>query len=183
MINDLLSYSGVGRNLDDLESVDVRALLDRELNSLQASIEESGATISCGRLPTIMADSTLLGHVFRNLIGNAIKYRGEEPPEVHVSAEDLGDEWKFVVRDNGIGIDPQFADRIFTIFQRLHPRGKYPGTGIGLSISKKAVERLGGRIWVESRLGQGSTFCFTLPARLGRGPAVGTEMRAIEDSL
>ena len=183
LINDLLSYSGVGRNLDDLESVDIGALLDRELDSLHASIEESGGRVSCGPLPTITADSTLLGHVFRNLVGNAIKYRGEEPPEVHVSAEDLGDEWKFVVRDNGIGIDPQFSERIFTIFQRLHPRGKYPGTGIGLSISKKAVERLGGRIWVESRLGQGSTFCFTLPAQLGRGPVLDAGRPAIEGSL
>ena len=145
--------------------------------------KRAGGRVSCGPLPTITADSTLLGHVFRNLVGNAIKYRGEEPPEVHVSAEDLGDEWKFVVRDNGIGIDPQFSERIFTIFQRLHPRGKYPGTGIGLSISKKAVERLGGRIWVESRLGQGSTFCFTLPAQLRRGPVLDAGRPAIEESL
>ncbi len=183
LINDLLSYSRVGRNMDDFESVDVRVLLDHELDSLHASIEDSGARITRGALPTIKTDSTLLGHVFRNLVGNAIKYRGENPPEVHVSAENLGDEWKFVVRDNGIGIDPQFADRIFTIFQRLHPREKYPGTGIGLSISKKAVERLGGRIWVESRLGQGSTFCFTVPAQLGRGSVGDTARRAMEESL
>ena len=165
LINDLLSYSRVGRNLDDLESVDTRALLDREIDSLHTSIEECGASVSCGPLPTIVADSTLIGHVFRNLVGNAIKYRGEAPPQVHVSAEDMGGEWRFAVRDNGIGIDPRFADRIFTIFQRLHAREKYAGTGIGLSISKKAVERLGGRIWVESQLGQGATFYFTVPTR------------------
>ena len=120
LINDLLSYSRVGRNIHDFESVDTGALLDRETDSLHASIEESGAVIVSDGLPTISSDPALLGHVFRNLIGNAIKYRGEEPPVVHVSAEHLGDEWQFSVRDNGIGIEPRFADRIFTIFQRLH---------------------------------------------------------------
>jgi PAS domain S-box-containing protein len=163
LINDLLSYSRVGRNLEDPEVIDVEALLAHEVDGLQAAIEESGADITYGQLPSIVADSSLMGQVFRNLIGNAIKFRGDEPPKVHVSAENLGNEWKFAVRDNGIGIDPQFAQRIFTIFQRLHTREDYPGTGIGLSICKKAVERLGGRIWVESQLGMGSTFYFTIP--------------------
>ncbi len=163
LINDLLSYSRVGRNLEDPEVIDVEALLAHEVDGLQAAIEESGADITYDQLPSIVADSSLMGQVFRNLIGNAIKFRREEPPKVHVSAENLGNEWKFAVRDNGIGIDPQFAQRIFTIFQRLHTREDYPGTGIGLSICKKAVERLGGRIWVESQLGMGSTFYFTIP--------------------
>lgn len=163
LINDLLSYSRVGRNLEDPEVIDVEALLAHEVDGLQTSIEESGADITYGQLPSIVADSSLMGQVFRNLIGNAIKFRGDEPPKVHVSAENLGNEWKFAVRDNGIGIDPQFAQRIFTIFQRLHTREDYPGTGIGLSICKKAVERLGGRIWVESQLGMGSAFYFTIP--------------------
>ncbi len=180
LINDLLSYSRVGRNVDDLESVDTGALLERETDSLHASIEESGAKIVSDDLPTITSDATLLGHVFRNLIGNAIKYRGEEPPVVQVSAENVGDEWRFAVRDNGIGIDPQFADRIFTIFQRLHAREKYSGTGIGLSISKKAVERLGGRIWVESQLGQGATFYFTVPSHPAGTPAVDAGAPAVE---
>ncbi len=183
LINDLLSYSRVGRNMDDLEGVDTGALLDRETNSLHASIEESGAKIVSDGLPTITSDATLLGHVFRNLIGNAIKYRGKEPPVVHVWAEQLGDEWRFAVRDNGIGIDPRFADRIFTIFQRLHPRGTYAGTGIGLSISKKAVERLGGRIWVESQLGQGATFYFTVPAHPAGTPAVDAGAPGVESAL
>ena len=163
LINDLLSYSRVGRNLEDPEVIDVEALLAHEVDGLQAAIEESAADITYDQLPSIVADSSLMGQVFRNLIGNAIKFRREEPPKVHVSAENLGNEWKFAVRDNGIGIDPQFAQRIFTIFQRLHTREDYPGTGIGLSICKKAVERLGGRIWVESQLGMGSTFYFTIP--------------------
>ena len=163
LINDLLSYSRVGRNLEDPEVIDVEALLAHEVDGLHTSIEESGADITYDQLPSIVADSSLMGQVFRNLIGNAIKFRAEEPPKVHVSAENLGNEWKFAVRDNGIGIDPQFAQRIFTIFQRLHTREDYPGTGIGLSICKKAVERLGGRIWVESQLGMGSTFYFTIP--------------------
>ena len=183
LINDLLSYSRVGRNMDDLDTVDTGALLDRETDSLHASIEESGAKIVSGGLPTVTSDATLLGHVFRNLIGNAIKYRGEEPPVVQVSAEIIGDEWRFAVRDNGIGIDPQFADRIFTIFQRLHPREKYSGTGIGLSISKKAVERLGGRIWVESQLGQGATFYFTVPSHPAGTPAVDAGAPAAESQF
>jgi signal transduction histidine kinase len=110
-----------------------------------------------------MADERQLVQVLQNLISNAIKFRADAPPRIHVSAEEREDEWEFAVRDNGIGIDPSHADRIFEIFKRLHTRAEYPGTGIGLAICKKTVERHGGRIWVESQPGQGSTFRFTLP--------------------
>ena len=175
LINDLLSYSRVGRNYERPEMVNTNALLDQELSGLHAAIEESSASITHDPLPSIAADSSLLGQVFRNLVGNAIKFRGEAPPAIHVSVAEQGGEWKFAVEDNGIGIDPQFAERIFTIFQRLHTREEYPGTGIGLSICKKAIERLGGRIWVESQLGKGSTFYFTIPMdqgmEFGQSPA------------
>jgi chemotaxis family two-component system sensor kinase Cph1 len=114
-------------------------------------------------LPTVMADDLQLGQLFQNLIGNAIKFHGEEPPRVHVSARPGGNGWIFSVRDNGIGIAPEYAERIFIIFQRFHSREEYPGTGIGLAVCKKIVERHGGRIWVESELGKGATFYFTLP--------------------
>jgi len=110
-----------------------------------------------------MADEVQLGRVFQNLIGNAIKFRGDEPPRIHVSAEEQENEWRFAVRDNAIGIKPRHHDRIFAVFQRLHGRSAYPGTGIGLAICKRIVERHGGRIWVESELGKGSTFYFTMP--------------------
>ena len=114
-------------------------------------------------LPTVMADALQLEQVFRNLVGNAIKFHGEQPPQIHVSVDQRGEEWLFSVRDNGIGIDSQYADRIFTIFERLHATKDYPGTGIGLAICKKVVERHGGRIWVESHPGQGAIFFWTIP--------------------
>jgi len=114
-------------------------------------------------LPVINADSGQLSMVFQNLIGNAIKFRNDEPPFIHISSEKLDGMWKFAVTDNGIGIDPAYNDRIFEIFQRLHSRDKYPGTGVGLAIVKKIIERHGGKIWVESEVGKGSTFYFTLP--------------------
>ncbi|MEQ8536914.1 MAG: ATP-binding protein [Coleofasciculus sp. D1-CHI-01] len=114
-------------------------------------------------LPTVIADQTQLTQLFQNLIGNAIKFRSETPPNVHISAQNQGNEWTFVVRDNGIGMESEYLERIFTIFQRLHSRRDYPGTGIGLAICKKIVERHGGRIWVNSELGIGTTFYFTIP--------------------
>ena len=125
--------------------------------------EEADAVVTHDQLPTAMADKLQMVQLFQNLIGNAIKFRGKDVPRVHVSAKQEGELWVFSVRDNGIGIDPQFHDRIFTIFQRLHGRDEYPGTGIGLAVSKKIVERHGGRIWLESELGKGTTFFFTVP--------------------
>lgn len=167
LINDLLTYSRVGRNTEQPESVDMEVLLAQEIEALHGAINASGSKVTHGPLPSVVADSTLVRQILHNLIGNAIKFRGEEPPRIHVSADDMGDEWKFAVGDNGIGIDPQFAERIFTIFQRLHTREEYEGTGIGLSICRKAAEQLGGRIWVESQLGKGSTFYFTVPIKSG----------------
>jgi hypothetical protein len=126
------------------------------------AIEESDAVVTQDPLPIVTADRTQLGQVFQNLIGNAIKFRGPDRPEIHIGAERQNGKWIFAVRDNGIGIDPQYADRIFIIFQRLHTQEEYPGTGIGLAVCKRIVERHGGRIWVDSEPGQGSTFYFTV---------------------
>ena len=135
------------------------------VRNLQAAIEESAAIVTHDVLPPIVTDETQLVQVFQNLVGNAIKYRGTELPAIHVSASrEVADEWIFSVRDNGLGIEPQYFDRIFILFQRLHARNEYEGTGIGLAMCKKIVDRLGGRIWVESQLTRGSTFHFALPA-------------------
>jgi PAS domain S-box-containing protein len=163
LINDLLAYSRVGTRAKAIEPTDCTAVLDQALANLKAAIEKSGAVVTHDPLPTVMADDSQLVQLLQNLIGNAIKFHVEEPPRIHVAAEQKGNEWVFSVRDNGIGIDPQYAERIFVIFQRLHTREEYPGTGIGLAICKKIVERRGGRIWVESQAGIGSTFYFTIP--------------------
>ena len=166
LIHDLLAYSRVGTKGKEFEPTPCAAVLQRALGNLRAAVTDSCASVTYDNLPTVMADASQLAQVFQNLIGNAIKFRGKEPPRVHVSAEQKGDVWVFSMRDNGIGIEPEYADRIFVIFQRLHSKTEYPGTGIGLAICKKIVERHGGCIWVESQPGKGSTFLFTI--QIGR---------------
>jgi PAS domain S-box-containing protein len=163
MINDLLSYSRVGTRGKPFEAVGCTAILNQALTNLRMVIEETGAMITQDPLPTVMGEESQLVQLFQNLIDNAIKFRREEPPRIHISAEDRGNDWFFSIKDNGIGIDPQYNERIFIIFQRLHRREEYPGTGIGLTICKKIVERHGGRVWVDSQPGNGSTFYFTIP--------------------
>jgi len=165
LIQDLLAFSRVDRQGQNFERTSVEALLGYALENLKGALEESRAVVTHDPLPTVMADERQVLHLLQNLLSNAIKFRGPEPPRVHLSAERRNGDWLFSVRDNGIGIDPQYRERIFVIFQRLHTSAEYPGTGIGLSLCKKIVERHGGRIWMESQLGQGATFYFTLPAR------------------
>jgi PAS domain S-box-containing protein len=166
LIQDLLAYARVGSRAREPENVALAAVVDRVIDDLFASIQEAGATVTRDELPTVQADSVQVGQLFQNLITNAIKFRGEQPPQVHVSADQVDGTWVFSVADNGIGIAPEYTDRIFVIFRRLHGRDEYPGTGMGLAICKKIVERHGGRIWVESTPGQGATFRFTLaPSR------------------
>ncbi|HQN17515.1 MAG TPA: PAS domain S-box protein [Syntrophobacteraceae bacterium] len=169
MINDLLVYSRVGRREEDFKTVDCEASLDWALMNLGAAIESSGAVITRGPLPTLTAIAGQMGQLFQNLIGNAIKFRSEAPLHIHVSAEQKGSEWVFSVHDDGIGFDPQYSERIFLIFQRLHGKDVYPGTGMGLAICKKIIERHGGRIWSESSPGKGSVFYFTIPTVGGKG--------------
>ena len=164
LISDLLSFSRVGTQGNPLLPVDAATVLGEVLAMLQETIESGGASITLDTLPTVMADAGQLAQLFQNLIGNALKFRSDEPPRINVSVHREGSCWKFCVQDNGIGIEPKHRDRVFEMFKRLHSRDKYPGTGIGLAICKKIVERHGGRIWVESGLGRGSAFCFTLPA-------------------
>jgi PAS domain S-box-containing protein len=164
LIKDLLEYSRVGTRGKELQAVDVASVLDDALANLQAAILDAGADVRYGPSPVALADASQLTQVFQNLIGNAIKFRGADAPRVDVNAVRAGSEWLFSVADNGIGVEPRYAERIFAIFQRLHTREEYSGTGIGLAICKKIIERHGGRIWVESRPGAGATFSFTLPA-------------------
>ncbi|MGH2653507.1 MAG: PAS domain S-box protein [Actinomycetota bacterium] len=164
LIDALLQYSRVGRKGREMAPVDLDVAFDDAMANLQAAIEESQARVTRDDLPDVVADRLQLAQLFQNLIGNALKFKGEEPPAVHVGAERHNGEWILEVRDNGIGIEPQYVDRIFDIFERLHSRERYDGTGIGLSICKKIVERHGGRIWVESDAGRGSAFRFTIPA-------------------
>jgi PAS domain S-box-containing protein len=165
LINDLLAYSRVGTRALQLETVDTGTLVDQVVADLAAAIEESQARITHGPLPLVEGDSVQLRQLFQNLIANAIKFHGDRAPEVQVSAVADGHGWRFAVRDNGIGVEPQYAERIFALFQRLHTRADYPGTGIGLAICKKIVERHHGRIWLESIAGEGTTFFCTLPMR------------------
>lgn len=162
MITDLLGYSRVQSQERAHEEVDCEELFKQILSNLRVSIAESNAVITRDRLPVVMGDSSLLMHVVQNLLSNAIKFRSEVPPRIHVSAKEKQDEWVFSVRDNGIGINEKYKDKLFIIFQRVDEK-KYPGTGIGLAVCKRIIERHGGRIWFESEEGKGSTFYFTLP--------------------
>jgi chemotaxis family two-component system sensor kinase Cph1 len=143
--------------------VSAGAALGRALFNLRAAMEETGALLTHDPMPTLPADEVQFGQLLQNLIGNALKFRSSDVPRIHIGAIESELDWQFEVRDNGIGIEPQYYERIFMVFQRLHNKGEYPGTGIGLAICKKVVERHGGRIWVESRPGAGSSFFFTLP--------------------
>lgn len=163
LLNDLLLYSRVGRKGKAFRLTDSHAALDSAIANLQMIIQETDARVTSHTLPSVMADETQLVQLFQNLISNAIKYRSQQPPVIDVGARLENGEWCFWVKDNGIGIAPKHKERIFIIFQRLHTRQKYPGTGIGLAICKKIVERHRGRIWVESEFGQGATFYFTIP--------------------
>jgi PAS domain S-box-containing protein len=164
LINGLLEYSRISARGKKPEQTDSKAALDLAIAHLLTSIKESSAEITTEPLPPIHIDPVQLVQLFQNLIGNAIKFRSEKrPPEIHISASHQDSAWQFAVTDNGIGIEPQYVERIFLIFQRLHTRQKYPGTGIGLAICKKIIERHGGKIWVESKPGNGSTFYFTVP--------------------
>ncbi|MGB2695604.1 MAG: ATP-binding protein [Dehalococcoidia bacterium] len=165
LINDLLTYARVGTRGKPLEATDCEAVLTDALSDLQRSIEDAQATITHDQLPSIPGDRAQLRQVFINLIGNAVKFRGNKAPRIHVSAEQQEGNWLFCVRDGGIGIAPEYHDRVFVIFQRLHGRDEYAGTGIGLAVCKKIIERHGGNLWVESQLGKGCTFYFTLPAQ------------------
>jgi PAS domain S-box-containing protein len=167
LIEDLLAYSRVGTRSREFHPVVVETSLRRAIGNLRAAIEEAGAAVSYDALPTIEADDLQLTQLFQNLIGNALKFRSASVPRVHILAKEAEHEWEFAVQDNGIGIEPQYFERIFMVFQRLHNKGEYPGTGIGLAICKKVVERHGGRMWVESRLGAGATFHFTLRKKQG----------------
>jgi two-component system, sensor histidine kinase and response regulator len=163
LINDLLAYSRLGTRARPFESTDCNKVLETVLVNLGVAISESGAQITHDPMPTVMGDSSQLVQLFQNLIGNAIKFRSAEPMRVHIGVEAADAMWQFSVTDNGIGIAPEYHERIFVMFQRLHGRTEYPGTGIGLAICKKIVERHGGTVWVESQAGHGSTFKFTIP--------------------
>jgi light-regulated signal transduction histidine kinase (bacteriophytochrome) len=163
LIDDLLSYSRAGAGELRGDQVDTRELVDRTLASLDAAVRDAGAEVEVGELPTIVADGSALGQVFQNLLSNAIKFRADDRPRVKVSATHSDDAWTFGVADSGIGVEPAHAERIFRIFQRLHTRDEYGGTGVGLAICKRIVERQGGRIWCEPHPGGGTVFRFTIP--------------------
>jgi len=164
LINDLLAFSRVGRTTDEFVEVDCDEALDRALHNVETALEEAGAEIvRTTKLPTVSGDPSLLTALFQNVIGNAVKFRSEAPPRVEIACDRVDGEWAFRVADNGIGIDEAYAERVFVIFQRLHAKELYPGTGIGLALCKKIVEFHGGRIWIDSQAGSGTTVCWTLP--------------------
>ncbi|MCK2213101.1 ATP-binding protein [Actinomadura sp. ATCC 31491] len=174
LINDLLDFSRVGRVTGEKTVTDSGAALDRALDNLSAVLEDTGATVTRDELPQVRGNRTQLTQLFQNLIENAVKFRSEEPPRVHVAARRRGEVWEFACSDNGIGVEPRYADRIFLIFQRLHPRDVYPGTGIGLALCRKIVEYHGGQLWLDDTgPGGGATFRWTLPAAADGGSTHG----------
>lgn len=176
LIEDLLRLSRAGTQAAKIRPVDAAIVFEAACSNLGAAIDADRAHITVGALPTISADASLLTQVFQNLIGNAIKFCAEgTTPEIQVSAKRAGDNWVFAVRDNGIGFETQHSERIFRIFERLHSSEQYSGSGVGLAICKRIVERHGGKIWVESRLGEGSTFFFALPAGVASATAAGSK--------
>ena len=170
LVADLLEYSRLQSPTRPVAPTDCARVVAEAIANLRISIDETGAEVTHDPLPVVTADASQLAHLFQNLIANAIKFRGNQAPRVHVSAERRGDEWVFSVRDNGIGIAPRHCQQIFDVFKRLHPEGQYPGTGIGLAICKRVVEHHLGRIWVESEPGRGSVFYFSLPIETGVQP-------------
>jgi PAS domain S-box-containing protein len=163
LIDDLLDFSRVTTHANELKLTDLESVYSEILSNLEVLIKENNAIIKHNHLPTVMADKTQISQVFQNLINNAIKFRSDDQPKINISVKEEHDHWLFAVQDNGIGIDPKHSDRIFEIFKRLNKKRDYPGTGIGLAICKKIIERHGGRIWVESEMGKGTIFYFTLP--------------------
>jgi signal transduction histidine kinase len=164
LINDLLAFSRAGRSAEELGPVPCDAALATATANLSTQIAEAGAVIEAGPLPVVRGQLTLMSVVFQNLLGNALKFKGEQPPRIVITAEPDGAFWSFSVTDNGIGIEPQYADRVFLIFQRLHERAAYPGTGIGLAMCRKIIEYFGGRIWLDTGVAEGARFRFTVPA-------------------
>jgi PAS domain S-box-containing protein len=173
LINDLLAYSRVGSQPRAFDRVDFEKVLSEVLRNLEPSIKETGALITHDPLPKVVGDGQQFLQLLQNLLGNAMKFHGKEPPRIHIGAVTQENEWLFSVRDNGIGLDPQYAEKVFEVFKRLHSRAEYPGTGMGLAICRKVVSRYGGRIWLESEVGKGTTFFWTLP--LGKEAALGTQ--------
>jgi signal transduction histidine kinase len=178
LINDLLAFSRVGRSRVRRLPVDLTSLAHRAAEDLAEPARDSGAEITIDPLPTLPVEASLLRTVFQNLLGNALKFCGEAPPRIHIAAEAESDVWQFSCTDNGIGIDPQYAERIFIIFQRLHTRTRYAGTGIGLAMSRKIVEDHGGRMWLDTHYGDGTRILFTLPRAPGTDPLPSASMAA-----
>jgi signal transduction histidine kinase len=168
LIRDLLEYSRVDVEPRAFETVSMQDALDRAKAMLEADVRDSGATITADALPDVTGDPSQLGQLLMNLVGNAIKYRSAEAPRIHIAVQTRDEEWRFEVRDNGIGIAPKHHQQVFEIFKRLHDQKEYPGTGVGLAICRRVVDRHGGKIWVESNLGEGSTFFFTIAKGSGR---------------
>jgi light-regulated signal transduction histidine kinase (bacteriophytochrome) len=165
LIQDLLLYSRIQSQAGEPQDVDGNQALKEALYNLEGAIEDAGAVVTHDELPIVKADGRQFAQLLQNLIGNGIKYRGEASPKIHVSVEDDDSHWIFSIKDNGIGIAPQYHEKVFGIFKRLHGRGEYSGTGIGLAICKRIVDRLKGNIWIESEEGEGSTFRFKVPKR------------------